>query len=513
MLETNSSSYECNCPQYHNRQWHRVCESDYESLLWNVKITHQTSVARTLQQNGIVKRRNRTLVEAARTMLIFSKALLYLWALAVSTTCYTPKALPNTSGLVPNPPSTPYVPPTKNDCCFSKAADPTCSPVSTSNDQDASSISTSLNQEQEQSPIMSQGVEESIQSAQFDHTSSQESYSNLQSSHTLLKFLGKWTKTHALKMLKKELYGLKQAPRIWYDMLSNFLLSQEFAKGALDPTLFTKKAGRDILLSNYALELIKKYGMLSSDPVDTPIVDKSKLDEDLQRKPADPTHYHGVEESIQSAQFDHTSSQESYSNLQSSHTLLKFLGKWTKTHALKMILSRRGIDFEESFAPVARIEAIHIFIAHAANKNITIYQMDAPRIWYDMLSNFLLSQEFAKGALDPTLFTKKAGRDILLSNYALELIKKYGMLSSDPVDTPIVDKSKLDEDLQRKPADPTHYHGMIGFLTYLTSSRQDIVFAVCMCARIEQEIKMEDKKIFLREKQERESREKKELDD
>ncbi|GJZ24295.1 retrovirus-related pol polyprotein from transposon TNT 1-94 [Tanacetum coccineum] len=55
----------------------------------NVVISHQTSVARTPQQNGIVKRRNRTLVEAARTMLIFSKALLFLWAEALNTACYT----------------------------------------------------------------------------------------------------------------------------------------------------------------------------------------------------------------------------------------------------------------------------------------------------------------------------------------------------------------------------------------------------------------------------------------
>ncbi|GKA05235.1 retrovirus-related pol polyprotein from transposon TNT 1-94 [Tanacetum coccineum] len=58
-------------------------------LYENVSITHQTSVARTPQQNGIVERRNRTLVEAARTMLIFSKALLFLWAEAINTTCYT----------------------------------------------------------------------------------------------------------------------------------------------------------------------------------------------------------------------------------------------------------------------------------------------------------------------------------------------------------------------------------------------------------------------------------------
>ncbi|GKC79701.1 retrovirus-related pol polyprotein from transposon TNT 1-94 [Tanacetum coccineum] len=59
----------------------------------NVGISHQTSVARTPQQNGIVERRNRTLIEAARTMLIFSKAPLFLWAEAINTTCYTQNRL------------------------------------------------------------------------------------------------------------------------------------------------------------------------------------------------------------------------------------------------------------------------------------------------------------------------------------------------------------------------------------------------------------------------------------
>ncbi|GKE25787.1 retrotransposon protein, putative, ty1-copia subclass [Tanacetum coccineum] len=69
------------------------------------------------------------------------------------------------------------------------------------------------------------------------------------------------------------------------------------------------------------------------------------------------------------------------------------------------------------------------------------------------------------------------------SIYALKIIKKYDMQSSDPVDTPMMDKGKLDEDLQGKPVDPTHYRGMIGSLMYLTSSRRDLVFFVCMCAR------------------------------
>ncbi|GJX03879.1 retrovirus-related pol polyprotein from transposon TNT 1-94 [Tanacetum coccineum] len=116
-----------------------------------------------------------------------------------------------------------------------------------------------------------------------------------------------------------------------------------------------------------------------------------------------------------------------------------------------------GVNFEESFAPVARLEAVRIFVAHAAHKSFPIYQMDvkmaflngplkeevyvaqpegfvdpdhpekvyllrkalyglkqAPRAWYDELSTFLMSKGFTKGTIDPTLFKIKYGEDILL---------------------------------------------------------------------------------------------------
>nr|GEW08367.1 retrovirus-related Pol polyprotein from transposon TNT 1-94 [Tanacetum cinerariifolium] len=105
-----------------------------------------------------------------------------------------------------------------------------------------------------------------------------------------------------------------------------------------------------------------------------------------------------------------------------------------------------GIDFEESFAPVARIKAIHIFITNAASRNMTVYQMDvntaflngelkeevyAPRAWYDTLSRFLLHNNFSKGAVDPTLFTRKTGKHILLVQiYVDDII----FASTDPKD-------------------------------------------------------------------------------
>ncbi|GKE54716.1 hypothetical protein Tco_1489872, partial [Tanacetum coccineum] len=82
--------------------------------------------------------------------------------------------------------------------------------------------------------------------------------------------------------------------------------------------------------------------------------------------------------------------------------------------------------------------------------------------------------------------THNLEREVVLkreSGYALESLKKYGIESSNPVDTPMVEKSKLDEDTQGKAVDRTHYRGMVGTLMYLTASRPDLTFVVCMCAR------------------------------
>ncbi|GJW47717.1 retrovirus-related pol polyprotein from transposon TNT 1-94 [Tanacetum coccineum] len=179
---------------------------------------------------------------------------------------------------------------------------------------------------------------------------------------------------------------------------------------------------------------------------------------------------------------------------------------------------KEGINFEVSFALIARLEAVRIFLAFVAHMNMTVYQMDvktaflndilrkevyAPRAWYDLLSSFLLSQGFSKGTVDPTLFISRKGKDILLVQIyvddiifastttklcdkfskIMQSLKKYGMKPYDLVDTPMVDKSKLDEDTQGKAVDPIHYRGIVGTLMYLTSSRPDLVYAVCMCAR------------------------------
>nr|GEY14300.1 integrase, catalytic region, zinc finger, CCHC-type, peptidase aspartic, catalytic [Tanacetum cinerariifolium] len=138
-----------------------------------------------------------------------------------------------------------------------------------------------------------------------------------------------------------------------------------------------------------------------------------------------------------------------------------------------------GIDFEESFAPVARLEAIRIFLAFAAQKNMLVYQMDVKTAF---LNDNLREEVYVS---QPDGFV-----DADNPNHVYKLKKAlYGLKQAprmcDPVDTPMVEKSKLDEDLQGKSVDPTYYRGMVGTLMYLTASRPDLTFAVCMCSRYE----------------------------
>nr|GEZ31213.1 retrovirus-related Pol polyprotein from transposon TNT 1-94 [Tanacetum cinerariifolium] len=138
-----------------------------------------------------------------------------------------------------------------------------------------------------------------------------------------------------------------------------------------------------------------------------------------------------------------------------------------------------GIDFEESFASVASIEAIQIFIAYAAHKNITLFQMDII---------LLFSMAFSK--------KKYTGIFINQSKYALEMLKKYGLDQCDPIDIPMVERSKLDKDPNGTPVDPTDYRGIVGSLMYLTVIRPDLVFVVCMCAQYQAKHLTAVKQIF-----------------
>nr|GEV25318.1 hypothetical protein [Tanacetum cinerariifolium] len=236
------------------------------------------------------------------------------------------------------------------------------------------------------------------------------------------------------------------------------------------------------------------------------------------------------------------------------HKISKHNSKWTKDHPLENIVDKvmvitlkriykvklddlggilknkaqlvargycqeEGIDFEESFASIARIEAIRIFLVFVAHTNMVVYQMDLKTaflngnlreevyvshpdgfvdpdkpqsrvqakensLWVETSSTRVMSM-MGKISFFLGLQISQSPRGIFInqSKYALESLKKYGFKSCDQVDTPMVAKFKLDKDKKGKVVDPSHYRGMISTLLYLIASRPDLQFAICMCAR------------------------------
>ncbi|GJS50580.1 ribonuclease H-like domain-containing protein [Tanacetum coccineum] len=138
-----------------------------------------------------------------------------------------------------------------------------------------------------------------------------------------------------------------------------------------------------------------------------------------------------------------------------------------------------GIDFEESFSPVARLEAVIIFVAYAAHKNFPIYQMDVKMAF---LNGSLKEEVFIcqpNGFVDPD-FSNHVYR-LKKALYGLKQAPRAWMEKCDTVCTPMA-TTKLDADLQGTQVNQTKYHSMIGGLMYLTASRPDIAFATFVCA-------------------------------
>ncbi|GKD43360.1 uncharacterized mitochondrial protein-like protein [Tanacetum coccineum] len=296
----------------------------------DVGISHETSMARTPQQNGVVERRNQTLVEVARTMLIYANAPLFLWAEAVATT------FPEVAAPVP--------------------AVSTGTPSSILVDQDAPSPK-ELNEFEllEVWELVSRPDRVMIITLKWIYK-------------VKLDELGGVLKNKARLVAR----GYHQEEGIEFE--ESF--APKFSKRTVDPTLFIRREGKDILL-------VQIY-------VDDIIFASTKPD---------------------------------------------LCEKISEIMCLKFKFSMMG---KMSFFLGLQISQCHKGIFHNQSK------------------------------------------------YALEIIKKYGMETSNPVDTLMVEKSKLDADPQGKEVDPIGYHGMIGSLMYLTSSRPDLQFAVCMCARYQE---------------------------
>ncbi|GKA01431.1 putative ribonuclease H-like domain-containing protein, partial [Tanacetum coccineum] len=179
-----------------------------------------------------------------------------------------------------------------------------------------------------------------------------------------------------------------------------------------------------------------------------------------------------------------------------------------------------GIDYDEFFAPVARIKAIRLFLAFASYLGFMVYQMDvksvflygridkevyvtqpkgfvdpqhpkkvykvvkalyglhqAPRAWYATLSTFLLKHGYRRGTIDKTLFLKKHKRDIIL------ILKKFDLESVKTASTPNEAPKPKSKNEPDSPVNVHLYRSMIGSLMYLTASRPDIMFAVSACSR------------------------------
>ncbi|GKA95139.1 putative ribonuclease H-like domain-containing protein [Tanacetum coccineum] len=185
----------------------------------------------------------------------------------------------------------------------------------------------------------------------------------------------------------------------------------------------------------------------------------------------------------------------------------------------------KDIDYDEVFAPVARIEAIRLFLAYASFKDFVVYQMDvnsaflygkieeeAPRAWYETLSTYLLDNRFYKGQIDKTLFIKRIKDDILLVHVYVddiifgstkkELSTKFEKLMHDKfqmssigelsfflglqtASTPMEPNKALIKDEEAEEVDVHVYRSMIGSLMYLTASRPDITFVICAYARFQ----------------------------
>nr|GFB40632.1 hypothetical protein [Tanacetum cinerariifolium] len=129
----------------------------------------------------------------------------------------------------------------------------------------------------------------------------------------------------------------------------------------------------------------------------------------------------------------------------------------------------------------ACIEAIRIFVANAASRNMTVYQMDVKTAFLngELKEEVYVSQP--EGFVDPDHLTHVYRLKKAL--YGLKQAPWAWMDSCDSVDTPMVDRLKLDENLSGIPVDQTCFRSMVGSLMHLTASKPDLVFDVCRCAR------------------------------
>nr|GEV22969.1 hypothetical protein [Tanacetum cinerariifolium] len=371
-----------------------------------VGISHETSVARSPQQNGVFERCNRTVIEAARTMRtrriveIIHVDFDELTAMASEQSSSGPilyEMTPATisSGLVQkSSSSTPLVRPSRNDwdLLFQPMFDELLNP-SPSVDHQAAQVIAS--------------IAEVIPQVQDDSTGSPSSTMVDQDAPST-------SKSHTITEIQ------------------SLVIPQEVEENNLD--IKVAHMGNDPLIGAYIPEVTSA---------------QSSLTEAL-------TQCCWIE-----------AMQEELNEFERLENKARLVARGYR--------QEERIDFEESFAPVARLEAIRIFLAYAAHKNMVVYQMDVKTAFlngnlreevYVSRSDGFVDQDNPNHVykLKKALYGLKQApracpRGIFInqSKYALETLNKYGFESCDPIDTPMVEKSKLDDDKEAKAVDPSHY--------------------------------------------------------
>nr|GEU51619.1 hypothetical protein [Tanacetum cinerariifolium] len=464
---------------------------NYVTLIWklhfeNTRVMFETqmvlnllkTVPKTPQQNGFVKRQNCTLVKAAQTMLIFSKALMFLWAEAMATACYTQnRSLIHTHHhkisyeLVHNK---------KPGLTFFRVFGALCYPTNDSEDLE------------KLEPTADTGI--FVGPAPNFLTPGQ---------------ISSGLVPNTVPATPSALPTNKELEILFQPMFNEYLEPPRAER--LVPPAQVKPAP------------VNSAGTPLSNAIDQDAPTPKRIDAPVDNSPF-------VNVFAPKPHSEATSSGDiSSTDLPYVSQTLHHLNKWSKDHPLDnaivwelvpqpdcvMIIvlkwiykvkldeygdvlknkarliakgyrQEEGINFEESFAPVARIEAIRIFIANAAND--IIFASTDPTD-YDMFSNEMSSQFQMSMMGQMSLFLglqvsqSPGGIFINQSKFALEILKKFGMDSCDSVETPMVDRLKLDEDPLGIPVDQTRFRIIVGSLMYLTAGRPDFVFVVCMYAR------------------------------
>ncbi|GJY12280.1 retrovirus-related pol polyprotein from transposon TNT 1-94 [Tanacetum coccineum] len=140
-----------------------------------------------------------------------------------------------------------------------------------------------------------------------------------------------------------------------------------------------------------------------------------------------------------------------------NHPLENVIGNLNQRTLRSQAQCQKGIDYDEAYSPVPRLESIRILLAYACALDFKLFQM----VVKSAFLNSFINEE---------------------SKYIKEMLKKFGLEDSKLMKTSMSSDTKLMKDEECESVDRTKYQGMIGSLLYLTASRPDIMFSVCLCA-------------------------------